>query len=453
VVACVALCSAIQLRAQLHTLNPAEPGLGGGALAFDSIEQRLYSRFAYGNWNGYAVNRIASWEGENWTTVGGGLAYGSVYYMALFQGELFISGSLDTWTNGYTMQRLARWDGSNWNACGDPDVYVHLVVIENELWMLGSYVTIGTQAISQIAKWDGSSWIAFGDPIPPGQGITHCGAFYQGEYYFAGTQSGSGVFDGEDIIKWDGSQWIVPGGGTPDPGMTILSSMAEYQGKLYIGGGIQTGPSHNIIVWNGSSYEGFFPDLVFNWGGVYKMEVIGGKLYLAGSWVFEGDDRSYGLLIYDGTTLCAVGWAPLSNMFLGEIREFAGDSHRIFFSCINNYVLSGDSVNFFGYWNTADGPDTCITIPTSMREPDVRRVLPVYPNPASEVLHLELGVGHGAGTTTVEVFDTMGRRVMQRVAKPDQRGVANLVVEDLSPGSYYGVVSGEERRSFRFLRE
>lgn len=437
------------LLAQLYTLNAGEFH-AGGALVFDSTEQRLYATFAYPEWNGYQVNSVAVWDGTEWTSVGGGFLDGGGYYAALHDGQYFLSGAMENWVNGYDIYHLGRWDGTEWHSCGEPDGYTSFLKIGEELWIGSAFDSIGDVAISEIARWNGTQWEAFGDPIPPNEGITHCGDIYQGHYYFGGTHAGSGIFGGADIIMWSGEEWIVPGGGTPDPAMTILQAMKSYHGKLYIGGGIQSGPSHNIIVWNGSSYEGFFPDLVYNVAGVYQMEVIGDKLYIAGSWLFAGDTRTYGLLIYDGTTLCGVGYSGLGPE-LEEIRQFAGDSHRIYFNT-TNYVLSGDSVNFFGYWNQSDGPDTCITIPVGMRESEVDRVLPVFPNPADEVLHVELGMQMGKGSAVIVVHDGSGRMALQQEARIDERGTATLAVGALSPGFYHGAVSGDKRRIFRFIK-
>src|SRR6266496_4070376 len=89
------------------------------------------------------ANRIARWNGTNWSAVGSGLN-NSVTALAVSGGDIYAaSGGV-----------VAKWDGSGWSALGSGLGGVGaLAVSGNDV-----YAAIGMNVV----KWNGTSWSALG---------------------------------------------------------------------------------------------------------------------------------------------------------------------------------------------------------------------------------------------------------------------------------------------------
>ncbi len=369
----------------------------------------------------------------------------------MHNGSLYLSGNLDVWSEGFEIQHLARWDGTTWHVSGEPNGMTYLFKTGEELWCIGAFDSIGGQPMTNnFARLVDEQWESFGTPLLSGSGL-FAGAFYDGFYYFGGNTFPP--FIDEDIVRWDGSAWVSVGGGIVGAADAWVNAVVVYHGKLHVGGYFWDpgNLSRNIKVWNGTSWEGFFPEAVTCIGGeVDDLEVIDDKLYLTGRWQFAGDDSSYAVLIYDGEHLCGLGRAPLGNV-PGRAYNIAGNADSIFFGT-NAYILSGDTVNYYAVWPVANGPDTCVTIPTSLREPPSAERLWVYPNPAEEELNMQLPGSLSPTAVRVRVFDATGRPV--RIGTVHRSGSARLSIDvsSLAPGVYHGSVGADPRQPFTFIK-
>ena len=75
-----------------------------------------------------AADRIVKWDGTNWSAVGvgsagnGSIANGQVLALAVIGTDLYVGGSFTNVTNSGTTltaaDRVAKWDGTNWSALG-----------------------------------------------------------------------------------------------------------------------------------------------------------------------------------------------------------------------------------------------------------------------------------------------------------------------------------------------
>ncbi|HEV2436048.1 MAG TPA: hypothetical protein VG077_08610, partial [Verrucomicrobiae bacterium] len=65
-----------------------------------------------------AASKIAVWNGNNWSAVGGGVVgSGSVFALTTLGNNLYAGGSF-TNMGGVPAARIAKWDGTNWYALG-----------------------------------------------------------------------------------------------------------------------------------------------------------------------------------------------------------------------------------------------------------------------------------------------------------------------------------------------
>ena len=93
-------------------------GLNGIPVALTALGPNLFAAGAFTSANGIAANQIAKWDGNNWSSVGGGVVgSGTVLALTTMGNNLYAGG---TFTNigGVTASHIARWDGTNWSAFG-----------------------------------------------------------------------------------------------------------------------------------------------------------------------------------------------------------------------------------------------------------------------------------------------------------------------------------------------
>lgn len=444
-------CAPILAFAQLSTINNDPTAInGGGLIALDTVDHVLYGNIGHDDWNG-PVNRIWQYRAGEFSSVGGGVIQPSTRGLQFHEGALFFSGTFSYgWHDGYSIQHLGRWDGTLWTASGEPNGMTYLFKTGEELWCMGAFDSIGGQPVANnLARLVGDQWESFGTELYSGSGL-FCGALYEGYYYFGGNMFPP--FIAEDVVRWDGDEWVSVAGGIVGAADAWVNDMVVYQDKLYVGGYFWDAGNitRNIKVWNGSSWEGFFPDLVTSISGqVHALEVIDDKLYLTGRWQFADDDRQFVVLIYDGEQLCGLGSAPTG----AQAYHITGNTDSVFFGT-TEYVLSGDTVNYYAVWPTANGPDTCVTIPTGMREHSASaRWLSAWPNPVSDLLTVQLPEDASEEMREVVVTDALGREVLHVRQRPQHARRWTMDVGQLVPGPYHGRVVGDTISRFRFVKK
>lgn len=74
------------------------------------------------------VDGLVRYDGEEWSSVGGGVGGGGVFSIAVDGEFLYIGGSFHTAGN-LSVGGLARWDSKQWRALGDFNGDVHGVAV------------------------------------------------------------------------------------------------------------------------------------------------------------------------------------------------------------------------------------------------------------------------------------------------------------------------------------
>jgi len=89
---------------------------------------------------------------------------------------------------------------------------------------------------------------------------------------------------------------------------------------------------------------------------------------------------------------------------------------------------------------------------TGLHDAAANGALPVYPNPAADVLHVDLGRLHGPGWA-VQVFDPLGRVVHQQPAVHGSQGRLTIPIAQLARGTYcLRLGRGAEYHTARFIK-
>ena len=206
--------------------------------------------------------------------------------MAVYNGELYVTGSFDSVGAMPTPLRIAKWNGTNWNSISSFPGYGYGGILPS----IGGFLF--TSGSSTIERWNGINWTA----VAPGvsQPTVMCMAEYNGELYVGGQFTFAGGVPANLIAKWNGIQWSAVGGGVTcgcGPINQRVNAMEVYDGELYVGGIFDMAgiiPAHNIARWNGSEWLPVCDPISGPPGGVKAFEVYNEELYVAGSFTSAG---------------------------------------------------------------------------------------------------------------------------------------------------------------------
>ncbi len=273
---------------------------------------------------GIRANRIARWDGEHWTPVGGGIDLGTVYALAGFDdgssdGPALYAGGLFDGAGGTPVQSIARWDGETWSDVGGGvDGYVSELVVFDEasgpaLYVGGNFLTAGDLPAPHVARWDGARWSALSDG--PGGRVNALRNFDdrsgKGPQLYAG-----GVFSSprqpHAVARWDGTTWHDVGetlllGGAWD--LVIYDDGSGAGPALYAGGTFEHDDFYFTVArWDGAAWTPVpgSPSVAY----VYSMVVIDDglddhpALYVGGTLTHEGAPL---IARWNGKTWSALG--------------------------------------------------------------------------------------------------------------------------------------------------
>lgn len=411
------------------------------AIEFDRADSVLYMGFWPCVINGGFMPGLARWDGESWEAVPNTMdslqcTTHWVRSLAYHDGSLYVSGNIDSIGGlGPSGAKLARYDADGWHACGSPNNWVRPSVVNDTLWAIGWYGSIGGQSIGPVARYVNDQWQSFGSSMLGDEVRT--AATYDGNYFIGGNFTVHPV--GQDILYWDDSAWQQVGDGLASSGFDWINAMAEYQGLLFVGGSLwiaDGNPGQHLVVWDGEHWSDFFQDRLLCRNQVNDLQVIDGKLYVAGVFQFAGDAHYYNLLQYDGLNLCAVGkdLTAHAGLFAKQVR---GNSHEVYFS--NEHIAyAGDTVNYMAKWVLSLGPDTCISAPLSMLEHTVSDArIYLNGNPQHETLSFTLVESSPLpGGSRAVLYGVDGRVVKRMALALSAEGTVAMDVASLPRGLY-----------------
>ncbi len=418
--------------------GPSDTGLGGLfheasilAVYDDGTGAALYVGGAFDTAGGVAVNSVAKWNGNTWSSLGSGLAglnrqvYALTEYDDGSGASLFVGGEF-TSAGGVTVNNIAEWDGSSWSALSGPsgtgmDLSVFSFGVFDDgtgaaLIAGGSFNVAGGVMANNVAGWDGSEWSALAGP--PGNGLNGgAGAFVEfddgsGPALYAGGyfETAGGVLVNH-IAKWDGSAWSALTGASGTGVNARVQALAVHDdgsgAALYVGGEFTNagGVVVNYIArWNGSEWSALEgPSGVGMKNIVYALtefdDGTGPALYAGGWFNKAGGVRVNKIAKWDGT-----GWSELygptakgmdSHVFaLAASSEtlYAGGRFITAGGVTTNRVASWDGSE----WSALSGPSD-----TGM-DGDVN-ALAVYDDGTGDALYAGGDFVTGGGVTVTNV--------------------------------------------------
>lgn len=315
-----------------NTWSPLGLGMDASVSALLAFESELYAGGTFiraTNTDGVAVtvNRIAKWNGSNWSALGSGMN-SNVYALAKTANYVCAGGSF-TSAGGNSASRIASWDGVNWSALGSglgrtgsgvAEVYA-LAVLGDDLYAGGNFTRATNTDASvittfYIARWNGSNWSAFNSSV----GGTVRAMVASGNDLYAGGEftSAGGNSSARYVARWDGNSWLAFGSGTDAP----VQALAVSGGDLYAGSQYYGPWSRRINKWNGSFWATLGLDVN---GGVTALVVSSGDLFVGGSFTTAGDKAVNRIAKWSGTN-----WSALSPGMNGQVNALVTSGSNLF---------------------------------------------------------------------------------------------------------------------------
>jgi hypothetical protein len=156
----------------------------------------LYVGGGFATAGGITANRIAKWDGANWSPVGSDSSvtvFGEVHAIALAGTNLYIGGTF-SFFSPTTANYVARWDGAHWTALGAglDGTVTSLAAIGSDLYVGGMFANAAGIRANHIAKWDGANWSLLGSGAGPSNSEVDALAASGGALYVGGTFTSAG---------------------------------------------------------------------------------------------------------------------------------------------------------------------------------------------------------------------------------------------------------------------
>lgn len=261
---------------------------------------------------GVACNRIARWNGTNWSPLGLG-TNADVYALTVLGNGDLIAGGAFTTADGLTVNGIARWNGTAWSALGsgvDPlvplgsSVQAIAVLGNGDIVIAGSFQTIGGVTVNNIARWNGAAWSSLGTGINGAVRALTVGS--NGDLFATGGFTQAGGLAAASIARWNGSTWSAIGTGLGLFGGNALGTMPN--GDIVVGGSFITSggvTTNRVARWNGSTWSA----LGTGTGGIVSslLPLPTGDLVIGGLFTTAGGAPANRIARWNGSAWSAFG--------------------------------------------------------------------------------------------------------------------------------------------------
>lgn len=267
------------------------------ALSGDSIHHIMWAGGSFQMAGGDSIANLAGWTGSDWipvTIISNGDTVPKIFYrkitaLIMFENKLFIAESYNSFFNDRSNIYVYDMDSLTCNAIGSFDDDVNVFhIYNNELYAGGAFANSMDSLMSVthttkcIAKWDGTYFQSVGVGL---FGTVNALCTYNGNMLASGhivSSFGAGTTE-HGIPAWNGLQWISvvdSFGPTVDYNNIFISSLCEYNGRLFVGCRESFGeiPS-DLMIWDGSNWNPSNPI----YGGTYVLKIFEQKLFIGGN--------------------------------------------------------------------------------------------------------------------------------------------------------------------------
>jgi RHS repeat-associated protein len=237
----------------------------------------LYVGGTFKTARGIAVNRVARWDGVNWSPLGEGLttkSSPSVDALAVHDdgsGPRLYAGGKFTLSGKQSVNYVARWNGASWEQVGSNlgGQVLTLAVADlgsgPALYAGGLFTSSNGVTLNRIARLEGGSWAALGsgmngtvralEPFDDGTGT---------RLIAGGSFTSAGGIAANRIAAWDETSWTPLGGGLTGTNKAAVYALQAFDAGdgpvLIVGGEFNTAgtiPASAIARWKSATWYSY----------------------------------------------------------------------------------------------------------------------------------------------------------------------------------------------------
>jgi subtilisin family serine protease len=217
-----------------------------------------------------APQGLGKWDGTSWSAIGVGTAWPTPNCSPIFDMAVYDDGNGDAlyyggcfWALGDipsgSARGIARWDGQQYTSVGGGlaggflttvrDIIVHDDGSGPDLYVAGEFTSAGGSAISHVARWDGSQWSALGSGVNNqgwALGVYDDGDGTGQDLYVSlpgemgadgATPMAAGGKTVRGMAKWDGTEWWPVDAGVKSGNVQVMQAYDDGSGaSLYVSG-------------------------------------------------------------------------------------------------------------------------------------------------------------------------------------------------------------------------
>ncbi len=302
----------------------------------------LYAGGSFTTAGGDPANRIARWDGNSWSSLGAGTTEGlddTVSELTVFDdgsgvGPTLIVGGLFTNAGDLAVNGIAQWSNDAWSSIGVRpsngmnDTVLALTVFDDgagpALYAGGSFTTAGDALASSIARWNGSSWTSLtggaGDGV---NGTVRAIAVFEDDggpaLYVGGDFTIAGNLNANRIARWDGRSWSTLGQGASNGVNNSVLAMSVFDDgtgpKLHVGGSFTVAggiAANRIARWSGDGWSQLGTGLGNGVSGEIRALAVfddgsGPALYVGGSFTLAGGSAANRIAKWNGSAWSSLG--------------------------------------------------------------------------------------------------------------------------------------------------
>ncbi len=282
----------------------------------DGRGQRLFVGGAFASASGVSANRIATWDGQDWS----GLHRGpdqSVEALVEHGGSVYLAGTFER-VDAIASPTLARFDGiSFFPITGNvPAGDINAMASFDDgsgpsLFIAGGFTTAGSLTANRIVRYKDNTFTPIMAGISNGVNNTiHAMIVWNGSLYITGTFTAAGITPASRIARWDGQGWTALGAGLNSPGSAMAVFNDGTGEALYVGGSFTAAggiTANRLARWDGQQWSAVGDGLNANVNALAVYNDGSPRLYVGGSFLSAGGQSASRIARWDGSSWSAVG--------------------------------------------------------------------------------------------------------------------------------------------------
>lgn len=339
--------------------------LSGTVRAIQAFGPELVIAGGFDRVGGVQAWGVASWNGAAWRSLNPVFSLTGYRSLEVFDDgngpALYVGGTFDS-VSGVPAQNIARWDGQQWSSVGAGLARPVQVLHTHDdgtgpALYAGGVSRVGFPPLDALAKWDGVEW-SFDEPVvqsnDPVSGLAsfHVEGDSRPSLLVSGRFSAGGM-QTSGAARWDGERWSIMGDGLNGQvsALAFFTPQPGGQPSLYVSGAfsaVNDAPTGRLLRWDGASWHTL--DLApLQSASLLYATTLGDApaLAIAGFAAPGSTPPVAGIALWDGKTLSTLGggvWRTRSAG-PGSVQAIAEQDNR-----------DGPALVIGGTFDTVGGP-------------------------------------------------------------------------------------------------